>query len=195
MRVQPVGCTGTIIYQMYKENGIEITKEMAGLMVSAILSDTLLFRSPTCTEADKAAGMELATIAGIDPEVYAKEMFKAGSNLAEKTAEEIFNIDCKNFEMADKVITVAQVSTINSDEIDDIHNKISEFIKGVDADMAFLMITDIINESSTVVCAGEGAIELMTNGFEVEADGDAVYLPGVVSRKKQMVPAIMGAFK
>lgn len=90
-------------------------------MVSAILSDTLLFRSPTCTEADKAAGMELADIAGIDPEVYAKEMFKAGSNLAEKTAEEIFNIDCKNFEMADKVITVAQVSTINSDEIDDIH--------------------------------------------------------------------------
>ena len=195
MRVQPVGCTGTIIYQMYKENGIEITKEMAGLMVSAILSDTLLFRSPTCTEADKAAGMELAAIAGIDPEVYAKEMFKAGSNLAEKTAEEIFNIDCNNFEMGDKVITVAQVSTINSDEIDDIHNKISEFIKGVDADMAFLMITDIINESSTVVCAGEGAIELMTNGFEVKADGDAVYLPGVVSRKKQMVPAIMGAFK
>ena len=97
--------------------------------------------------------------------------------------------------MGDKVITVAQVSTINSDEIDDIHNKISEFIKGVDADMAFLMITDIINESSTVVCAGEGAIELMTNGFEVKADGDAVYLPGVVSRKKQMVPAIMGAFK
>ena len=145
MRVQPVGCTGTIIYQMYKENGIEITKEMAGLMVSAILSDTLLFRSPTCTEADKAAGMELAAIAGIDPEVYAKEMFMAGSNLAEKTAEEIFNIDCKNFEMGDKVITVAQVSTINSDEIDDIHNNISEFIKGVDEDMAFLMITDIIN--------------------------------------------------
>nr|MCI5863070.1 putative manganese-dependent inorganic diphosphatase [Lachnospiraceae bacterium]MDY2956092.1 putative manganese-dependent inorganic diphosphatase [Lachnospiraceae bacterium] len=199
MRVQPVGCTGTIVYQMYKENGIEISREMAGLMVSAILSDTLLFRSPTCTEADKIAGKELAAIAGIDPEVYAKEMFKAGSNLCEKSAEEIFNIDCKKFEMGEKVITVAQVSTINSDEIEDIHKKVSDFmgegIKASGCDMAFLMITDIINESSTVVCAGEGAIDVMTDGFEVEANGDAVYLPGVVSRKKQMVPAIMGAFK
>ena len=196
-RLQPVGCSSTIIYQMYKEAGLLPDKTTAGLMMSAIISDTLLFRSPTCTPTDKEAGLELAKIAGVDPESYAKEMFKAGSNLGDKTAEEIFFMDFKKFEIAGKMVGVGQVSTINSDEIDDLHKKISgvmdRIIEEKSLDNAFLMITDIMEESSKVVCGGSSGTDIMEKAFNVESTGDSVFLPGVVSRKKQMIPALMGA--
>ncbi len=198
-RVQPVGCCCTIIYNMYKEAGVVPDKKMAGLMLSAIISDTLLFKSPTCTPMDKAAGEELAKLAGVTPETYAKEMFKAGSNLGSKDPRDIFFMDFKKFEIEGKNIGVGQVSTINTDEIDDIHKKISGIMDEVIAerclDNAFLMITDIMEESSKVVCGGEGGIEIIEEAFGKKADGDAVYLEGVVSRKKQMIPSIMGVMQ
>ena len=196
-RLQPVGCSSTIIYQMFKEAGLVPDKSTAGLMMSAIISDTLLFRSPTCTPADKEAGLELAKIAGVDAESYAREMFKAGSNLGDKTAEEIFFMDFKRFEIGGKMVGVGQVSTINSDEIDDLHRKISDVMDSViedkGLDNAFLMITDIMEESSKVVCGGSNGTGIMEKAFNVESTGDSVFLPGVVSRKKQMIPALMGA--
>lgn len=198
-RIQPVGCCCTIIYEMYKEAGVTPDKKMAGLMLSAIISDTLLFKSPTCTPMDKAAGEELAEIAGVTPEAYAKEMFKAGSDLGSKEPRDIFFMDFKKFEIEGKNIGVGQVSTINTDEIDDIHKKISgimdEVISEKSLDNAFLMITDIMEESSKVVCGGEGATAIIEEAFGKEADGDAVYLEGVVSRKKQMIPSIMGVMQ
>ena len=198
-RVQPVGCCCTIIYNMYKEAGVVPDKKMAGLMLSAIISDTLLFKSPTCTPMDKAAGEELAKLAGVTPETYAKEMFKAGSNLGSKDTRDIFFMDFKKFEIEGKNIVVGPVSKINTDEIDDIHKKISGIMDEVIAerclDNAFLMITDIMEESSKVVCGGEGGIEIIEEAFGKKADGDAVYLEGVVSRKKQMIPSIMGVMQ
>ena len=182
---------------MFKEAGLVPDKSTAGLMMSAIISDTLLFRSPTCTPADKEAGLELAKIAGVDAESYAREMFKAGRNLGDKTAEEIFFMDFKKFEIGGKMVGVGQVSTINSDEIDDLHRKISDVMDSViedkGLDNAFLMITDIMEESSKVVCGGSNGTGIMEKAFNVESTGDSVFLPGVVSRKKQMIPALMGA--
>ncbi len=198
-RVQPVGCCCTIIYEMYKEAGVTPDKKMAGLMLSAIISDTLLFKSPTCTPADKKAGEELAKLAGVTAEDFAKEMFKAGSDLGSKEPKEIFFMDFKKFEIEGKNIGVGQVSTINSDEIDDIHKKISGVMDEVLAekglDNAFLMITDIMEESSKVVCGGNDGINIIEQAFGKNAEGDAVYLEGVVSRKKQMIPGIMGVLQ
>lgn len=198
-RVQPVGCCCSIIYEMYKEAGVVPDKKMAGLMLSAIISDTLLFKSPTCTPMDKLAGEELAKLAGVTAETYAKEMFKAGSDLGSKEPRDIFFMDFKKFEIEGKNIGVGQVSTINTDEIEDLHQKISGIMDEVIAekglDNAFLMITDIMEESSLVVCGGEGGEAIIEAAFEKQAEGDAVYLPGVVSRKKQMIPAIMGVMQ
>ena len=197
-RIQPVGCTCTILYQMYKEAGITPDKSTAGLLLSAIISDTLLFRSPTCTGHDKIAAGELAKIAEVDMESYAMDMFKAGSELGNKTAEEIFYMDFKEFDMEGKKIGVGQATTVDSAGIPDIHKKISgvidDIIREKCLDNAFLMITDIIKESSVVVCGGKDGVEIMKKAFETEAqDEDSVFLPGVVSRKKQMIPALMGA--
>lgn len=199
-RIQPVGCSCTIVYQMYKEKNVEIPKHIAGLLMSAITSDTLLFRSPTCTEDDKRAALDLALIAGVDIEEYAKEMFKAGSNLSDKTAEEIFFMDFKKFDMSGKIVGVGQISTVNSEEIDDLHKKISSIINGIletkGLEYAFFMITDIMKESTKLVCAGKNAVSLLAKEFNVtDIDGDSIYLEGVVSRKKQMIPAITGALK
>ena len=197
-RIQPVGCTCTILYQMYKEAGITPDKSTAGLLLSAIISDTLLFRSPTCTGHDKIAAGELAKIAEVDMESYAMDMFKAGSELGNKTAEEIFYMDFKEFDMEGRKIGVGQATTVDSAGIPDIHKKISGVIDDIIGekclDNAFLMITDIIKESSVVVCGGKDGVEIMKKAFETEAqDEDSVFLPGVVSRKKQMIPALMGA--
>ena len=196
-RIQPVGCTCTILYQMYQEAGVTPDKSTAGLLLSAIISDTLLFRSPTCTGHDKIAAKELAEIADVDMDSFAMEMFKAGSELGCKTAEEIFFMDFKEFDMDGKKIGVGQATTVDSAGIADIHKKISGVMDGIVRekclDNAFLMITDIINESSTVVCGGEDGVGIMEKAFDTKAaDEDSVYLPGVVSRKKQMVPALMG---
>ena len=194
-RNQPLGCTCTIIYKMYKENHIEINKTMALVMCSAILSDTLIFKSPTCTWEDEAAARDLAVIAGIDPENYGREMFRAGSNLAEKTDSEIFYQDFKRFAINDINIGVGQVNVMGMDEVRELVKRESDFIpQTVGAsglDMTFLLITDIMSESSYAICAGKSASTILRGAFNIENEEYPVLLKGVVSRKKQFLPAIM----
>lgn len=199
-RNQPLGCTATIIYQMYQESGVAVEKAMAGLLCSAIISDTLLFRSPTCTEVDKKAAMELAQIAGIGLEEYAREMFTAGSNLKSKTDEEIFYQDFKRFTAGKVSFCVGQFSSLNEQELDSLKERLLVYIaeahkhqQGVD--MMFFMLTNILDESTMLICEGTGAKKMIQGVFHVEDDGKdgqsgVVLLPGVVSRKKQLIPAI-----
>lgn len=196
-RNQPLGCTATIVYQMYKENGVTVDRTIAGLLCSAIISDTLLFRSPTCTEIDKKAAIELADIAEIQLGEYAKEMFTAGSNLKSKTDEEIFYQDFKRFTAGKASFGVGQISSLNEQELDTLKGRLLPYIveahkqqKGVD--MMFFMLTNILDESTTLLCEGIGAKKMIMNAFHVEDNSQesAVLLPGVVSRKKQLIPAI-----
>lgn len=199
-RNQPLGCTATIVYQMYQEAGVEVDKTIAGLLCSAIISDTLLFRSPTCTAVDKKAAMELAEISGINPEEYAKEMFTAGSNLKSKTDEEIFYQDFKRFTAGKVSFGVGQLSSLNEQELDTLKDRLLEYIteahkhqQGVD--MMFFMLTNILDESTMLICEGAGAKKMILGAFHIEDDGkdgqsSVVKLPGVVSRKKQLIPAI-----
>ena len=199
-RNQPLGCTATIIYQMYQENHIEIDKTTAGLLCSAIISDTLLFRSPTCTPIDKMAATDLAKIAEIDMDRYAADMFSAGSNLRGKSNDEIFYQDFKLFNSGKTSYGVGQISSLNADELVQLKERLLPFLKkpheehGVD--MIFFMLTNILTESTSLLCEGEGAEALIRAAFHMEeagADDEAnvVELPGVVSRKKQLIPSIM----
>ena len=198
-RNQPLGSTCTIIYLMYKEYGVEINKTIAGLLLAAILSDTLMFRSPTCTNIDKKAGEELSKIAGVDYEAFAKEMFHAGSNLSGKTATEILHQDFKKFTVDDLTIGIGQINSMSAEELVDIKEKIQpELSKVADddgLDMLFFMLTDIISESSEVVFAGAKAQHTLNAAFGVNIDGDSARLPGVVSRKKQLLPNIVEAIQ
>ncbi|MBQ9305235.1 putative manganese-dependent inorganic diphosphatase [Butyrivibrio sp.] len=198
-RNQPLGSTCTIIYLMYKEYGVEINKTIAGLLLAAILSDTLMFRSPTCTNIDKKAGEELSKIAGVDYEEFAKEMFHAGSNLSGKTATEILHQDFKKFTVDDLTIGIGQINSMSAEELIDIKEKIQpELSKVADddgLDMLFFMLTDIISESSEVVFAGAKAQHTLNAAFGVSIDGDSARLPGVVSRKKQLLPNIVEAIQ
>lgn len=199
-RNQPVGCTATIVYQMYHENNVEIDKATAGMLCSAIISDTLLFRSPTCTPIDKMAATELARIAEIDMDRYAADMFSAGSNLRGKSNDEIFYQDFKLFNSGKTSYGVGQISSLNADELVELKERLLPFLKkpheehGVD--MIFFMLTNILTESTSLLCEGEGAAALIRAAFHMEeagADDEAnvVELPGVVSRKKQLIPSIM----
>ena len=198
-RNQPLGSTCTIIYLMYKEYGVEINKTIAGLLLAAILSDTLMFRSPTCTNIDKKAGEELSKIAGVDYEEFAKEMFHAGSNLSGKTATEILHQDFKKFTVDDLTIGIGQINSMSAEELVEIKEKIQpELSKVADddgLDMLFFMLTDIISESSEVVFAGVKAQHTLNAAFGVNIDGDSAKLPGVVSRKKQLLPNIVEAIQ
>lgn len=197
-RNQPVGSTSTIVAQMYKENYVEISKTMAALMCSAIISDTLLFRSPTCTPADRRTCEELAGIAGINMEELARSMFNAGSDLSGKTAEEICAMDFKQFVCGDMTFGVGQISSMDREELDEIKGKLepamNELMKEKELNMLFFMLTDVMEESSDILWAGPGARELIAEAFGA-GDGENFRLDGVVSRKKQMVPAIMGALR
>ncbi len=194
-RNQPLGSTCTIIYLMYKEYGIEIDKTIAGLMLAAILSDTLMFRSPTCTKVDKSAGEDLARIAGVDYEEFAKEMFHAGSNLGSKTPGEILHQDFKKFTVDDMTIGIGQINSMSAEELDEIREKVSPELRKAQErdglDMLFFMLTNIIDESSEVVYAGNKALHTLNSAFGLNAEGEIVNLPGVVSRKKQLLPAIV----
>lgn len=194
-RNQPLGSTCTIIYQMYQEAGIELSPEMAGLMLAAIISDTLLFRSPTCTEVDRMAGKLLAMIAGLDMEELAREMFKAGSNLVDKSPEEIVHQDYKKFNVGKSVVGIGQISSMDSNEMENIKNSILPEIDKLrerdNVDMLFFMITNIMKESSEVLFSGPKAEVVLESGFSVTSKNHkSVLLSGVVSRKKQMVPTI-----
>ena len=198
-RNQPLGCTATIIFQMYQENNIEIDKEIAGLLCSAIISDTLLFRSPTCTTMDKAAAEILAKIAGIELDQYAADMFAAGSNLKSKTEAEIFYQDFKPFAAGKVTFGVAQISSLNTEELEELKERMKPYLKEVyeqhNLDMLFFMLTNILKQETTLLCEGAGAETLISTAFHEEAKDQIVVLPGVVSRKKQLIPTIMMALQ
>lgn len=198
-RNQPVGCTSTIIYQMYQENNIEIEPKIAGLLCSAILSDTLVYRSPTCTPMDKVAAENLAKIAGIKVEEYAKEMFAAGSNLRDKSAEEIFYQDFKKFAAGDVTFGVGQITSMSTEELENIKQKLIPYMEKAASlhgvQMIFFMLTNILEESTELLYKGEYAEELLKNAFHVESPGESLYLKDFVSRKKQLIPAIVGSLQ
>lgn len=195
-RNQPVGCTGTIVYEMYRENNVELDRQMAGMLCSAILSDTLMFRSPTCTEKDKAAAEALAEIAGIDVQTYAENMFRAGSSLAGKTPEEIFYQDFKKFSGQDKNFGAGQISSMDKGELEQLRPQIAAYMESVvkKDEMLFFLLTNILTESSDLVFVGEGAKEVVESAFG-PAEENWVHVPGMVSRKKQFVPGILSVLQ
>ena len=197
-RNQPVGCTGTIMYQIYGEQKLEIPPKIAGLLCAAIISDTLMFRSPTCTLQDKMAAGALALIADISIEQFAKEMFHAGSNLKDKSPEEIFYQDYKKFiAEGDICFGVGQISSMDSEELKEIKERLLPFMvsecgrHGVTR--VYFMLTDIMTQSTELLFYGEGSREMAENAFKMEPENDAFYLEGVVSRKKQLIPPLMEA--
>lgn len=198
-RNQPVGCTSTIIYQMYKENNVAIDPPIAGLLCSAILSDTLIFRSPTCTKVDKDAAIELAGVAGIEIEPYAIKMFTAGSNVLNKSPEEIFYQDFKQFTSGEVVFGVGQITAMTKEELILIKEKLEPYIEELylrnKLPMFFFMLTNIIEESTELLYKGEKALEIARQAFQLTQDGDRIILPGVVSRKKQLIPALVAALQ
>lgn len=198
-RNQPVGCTATIVYQMYLEQGVTPPKQIAGLLCSAILSDTLMFRSPTCTPMDESAARQLSNLAGIDIETYAMDMFAAGSDLIDKTPEEIFYQDFKTFHVGDITFGVGQISSMNRQELQDLQTEIHEFLKDsyltTKCDMIFFVMTNILEEGSTMLFYGEQSDTLMKDAFQAELTDNTCYLPGVVSRKKQIVPLLVSTLQ
>ena len=198
-RNQPLGCCSTIVYQMYCEHGIEVSPNIAGLLLSAILSDTLMFRSPTCTEVDKKVGAELARIAGVDIEELAVSMFEAGSAFSDRSTEEIFYQDFKIFHVDDMHFAVAQISAVSAKQLESIRQRILDFADKVIADkgldMVFVMMTNIFEQSTELLYEGKKAKDIISTAFGEDKLNreNSAYLPGVVSRKKQLIPSIMRA--
>ena len=200
-RNEPVGCTATILERMYRENNVEITKPIAGLLCSAIISDTLMFRSPTCTSIDRGTAERLAVIAEINIEEHAKEMFSAGSDLKDKTADEIFYQDFKKFAVSDTTFGVGQINSMNDEELMEIKNKLIPYMEKaeIDVDAIFFMLTDIMKESTEMLFFGKRAKQMIEEAFLVRTedikDEHSCILRNVVSRKKQVVPAIVGSLQ
>lgn len=194
-RNQPLGCTATIIYQMYKEKGIDIEPNIAGLLCSAIISDTLMFRSPTCTDIDMQVALELAQIAEIDVKVFAQNMFEAGSDFSNKTEKEILNQDFKIFHSGNVNFGVSQISAMSKLELDKVEERIRSEIETMlvekKLDMMFVMLTDILNESTYLIYSGDEAAALAAESFGCAESEAGLTLKGVVSRKKQLIPAII----
>lgn len=195
VRNQPVGCTATIIYQMFIENGVDIPGDIAGLLCSAILSDTLLFRSPTCTQTDEDAARALAAIAGVDPQELADSMFKAGSNLDAKTEEEIFYQDYKKFVSGNTHFGVSQVLVMSADERKKVSKRMASYVEKAREDkgqnMMFLLVTNIVDETTELLFSGDKAKEIIEDTFGGSVSDGVLLLPGVVSRKKQFIPPLM----
>ena len=197
-RNQPVGCTATIVYQMYQEHGVEITPQYAGILCSAIISDTLMFRSPTCTAIDISTAEHLAQIADVNMEELSAAMFKAGSNLKDKSPEEIFYQDYKKFiAEGDVCFGVGQISSMDADELKEIKERLLPFMvsecgrHGVSR--VYFMLTNIIEQSTELLFYGEGSEEMAVNAFKMQPENGTIYLKGVVSRKKQLIPPLMEA--
>lgn len=192
-RAEPLGCTSTILYKLYKEAAITIPKDIAGIMLSAIISDTLLFKSPTCTAEDIEIGDQLAEIAEVSLNEYGLALLKAGTNLASKSAEELIDLDAKTFELGKYKVRVAQVNTV---DIPEVKARKDEFIKAINAsgfDLFLLMITDILNSNTELLVVGE-PIEPVEKAFHKKVVDQFIDLPTVVSRKKQIVPQLTDAF-
>ena len=198
-RNQPVGCTATIVYQMYQEAGVEPDQVNAALLCSAIISDTLMFRSPTCTPLDENTARKLAEIAGVEVESLAQEMFNAGSNLKGKSAEEICFLDFKQFTVNDTVFGVGQVNSMSADELKEIRRIVQPHLEKARVNhglnMIFFMLTNIITESSELLCCGSEARGKILSAYDLPEDTETIMLKGVVSRKKQLVPTLVGALQ
>ncbi|GAA5415250.1 manganese-dependent inorganic pyrophosphatase [Paraliobacillus ryukyuensis] len=195
-RAEPVGCTATILKKIYQENNVAIPKEIAGLMFSAIISDSLLFKSPTCTEEDVQAADALATIAGVDPQTYGLEMLKAGADLSDKTVEELISLDAKEFNMAGTSVEVAQVNTVDINDVlanqTAIEEAIQQTIDKKQLGLFAFVVTDILNNDSVILALGDKQ-KTVEQAFDVTLTNNQALLKGVVSRKKQIVPNIQGA--
>lgn len=199
-RNQPLGCSSTIIKKMYDENGVEIPKDIAGLMLCAILSDTLKFRSPTCTKEDIDAAEALAAIAGENIDILSNEMFEAGSDFSGKSAKELFSQDFKVFHYGELSFGVSQINAVSKKQIDGIKPMLSKYLEKVleaeRLDMVYMLLTNIMDEASDVLYAGKDSRVILLSAFSIEDDGqDDITLSGVVSRKKQFIPGLMEALK
>ena len=198
-RNQPVGCTATIVYQMYQEAGVEPDPVNAALLCSAIISDTLMFRSPTCTPLDENTARKLAGIAGVEVENLAQEMFNAGSNLKGKSAEEICFLDFKQFTVNDTTVERCVVNSMSADELKEIRKIVQPHLEKARSshglNMIFFMLTNIITESSELLCCGPEAREKILSAYDLPEDTETIMLKGVVSRKKQLVPTLVGALQ
>ncbi|MFT8322871.1 MAG: manganese-dependent inorganic pyrophosphatase [Bacillus sp. (in: firmicutes)] len=196
-RCEPVGCTATILNKLYKENGVTIKKEIAGLMLSAIISDSLLFKSPTCTEQDVAAARELAEIAGVDADVYGLEMLKAGADLSDKTVEQLISLDAKEFPMGTYKVEVAQVNAVDTNDVlakqAELEAALNNTITNKNLDLFLLVVTDILNNDSVALALGNKA-NIVEEAFDVKLEDNKALLKGVVSRKKQIVPVLTESF-
>ncbi|MGN7470126.1 manganese-dependent inorganic pyrophosphatase [Brevibacillus sp. SAFN-007a] len=197
-RAEPVGCTATILKKMYKENGVEIPKDIAGLMLSAIISDTLLLKSPTCTEQDVAAAHELAEIAGVDLQAYGLEMLKAGADLSDKTIAQLLSLDAKEFQMGNAKVEIAQVNAVDVNDVlarqSELEASISAIIAEKGLDLFVFVVTDILNNDSVALALGT-ATQAVEKAYNVTLVDNKAVLKGVVSRKKQIVPVLTDTFQ
>ena len=194
-RNQPLGCTATIIYQMYRESGVDIPKGIAGLLMAAIISDTLMFRSPTCTAVDQAAARRLSEICGVEIEEFAIDMFSAGSDMSSRTAKEIFNQDRKKFQVNEHSFIVSQINSMNTIELSEVKEKLIPYLNkkfdSLDVEMCYIMLTNIVKEDTELLCFGEKAKEVARSAFQLPEDMEDIILKGLVSRKKQLIPSIV----
>ncbi|WP_106498291.1 manganese-dependent inorganic pyrophosphatase [Lentibacillus sp. Marseille-P4043] len=196
-RVEPVGCTATILKKMYEENNVSITKEIAGLLVSAIISDSLLLKSPTCTQQDVDAARELAEVAGVDLDKYGLDMLQAGADLGDKTMAELISMDAKEFDMNGSKVEIAQVNAVDTSTIlshqAELEEEINKTIESKNLDLFLFVVTDIINNDSDALALGK-AKENVEKAFDVKLENNRALLKGVVSRKKQIVTNLTETF-
>ncbi len=196
-RAEPVGCTSTIVLKMFKENGVAVAPAIAGLMLSAIISDTLLLRSPTCTAEDVAAAEELASVAGVDLHAYGLEMLKAGASLADKSIAQLVSMDSKEFTMNGAKVEIAQVNAVDVDEVlsrqGELEATLQNIIGEKGLDLFLFVVTDILNSNSVGVALGPRAAAV-ESAYAVSLEGNRAHLDGVVSRKAQIVPVLTETF-
>ncbi|MET3942608.1 manganese-dependent inorganic pyrophosphatase [Paenibacillus sp. PvP094] len=196
-RAEPVGCTATILNKLYKENGVEISAPIAGLMLSAIISDSLLFKSPTCTEQDVAAARELAAIAGVDADSYGLDMLKAGADLSQKTIAELISLDAKEFAMGQAKVEIAQVNAVDVNDVlvkqPELEAAIEAIISSKGLDLFLFVVTDILNNDSVALAYGQST-KAVEQAYNVTLSDSKALLKGVVSRKSQIVPVLTEAF-
>lgn len=196
-RAEPVGCTATILNKLYKEKNIQIRPEVAGLMLSAIISDSLLFKSPTCTDEDIAAAKELAEIAGVNAEVYGLDMLKAGADLSDKTIQQLVSLDAKEFQMGSSKVEIAQVNAVDINDVysrqAELEEALSKIISEKELDLFLFVVTDILTNDSTALALGK-ASSAVEEAYGVSLENNKAVLKGVVSRKKQIVPVLTDLF-
>ncbi|WP_027084708.1 manganese-dependent inorganic pyrophosphatase [Cohnella panacarvi] len=196
-RAEPVGCTATILKKLYQENGIEIPKPIAGLMLSAIISDSLLFKSPTCTPEDVAAARELARIADVDADQYGLDMLKAGADLSDKSIAELISLDAKEFKMGNAKVEIAQVNAVNVNDVlsrqSELEEAMTNIIHSKGLDLFLFAVTDILNNDSVGIALGKAA-DAVEEAYGVKLSNNQAVLKGVVSRKSQIVPVLTDTF-